>query len=114
MTQDGKVGDLFKEDPPEWSLRGDPYLWSEMKMQLSQVLLPKTPEELKTILNQSFLELTGKALTSRKHFYVAKFAHGGMSSGHVDPTFWRSKVIPLLIRRYKGKMPENREQDRQG
>jgi hypothetical protein len=100
MSSYSTVADLFQYEPGEWGLRGDPYLWAEMQVHLSGVPLPSNPEELKELLVHSFHTLTGNSLSSRKYFYVERFAHGGMSSGHIDPTFWRNKVIPLLMQRF--------------
>ena len=64
MQRFKNVGDLFQDVPWQWGLRGDPFLWEEMKRHLSKVPLPNSPEELRDILFQTFNELTGRPLWS--------------------------------------------------
>lgn len=101
MRQYSTIEDLFQDEPGEWGLRGDPYLWAEMQKYFSGVPIPDDEDHLRSCISKSFKSLTGKALSTRKHFYVDAFAHGGMSSGYIDPTFWRKKTIPLLIQRFR-------------
>ncbi len=96
------IADLFEERPPHWGLRGDPYLWAEMKLHFSSTPLPASVSELETLLVEAFAALTGLPITS-KDFIVAdryRSPHGGMSSGAVDPGFWRDLAVPLLIARF--------------
>jgi len=44
--------------------------------------------------------LTMSAASEQDSFFVEKFSHGGMSSGHIAPQFWREQVIPLIQIRY--------------
>jgi hypothetical protein len=101
MRQYSTIEDLFQDEPGEWGLRGDPYLWGEMQKYFSGVPIPGDEGHLKSCISKFFKSLTGKALSTRKNFYVDGFANGGMSSGYIDPTFWRKKAIPLLIQRFR-------------
>ena len=91
---------LFDVEPFQWGLRGDPYLWEEMKEKFNYRLLPETPEELESIIVAEFETITGKQITDRREFKIERFSHGGMSSGYISPEFWREKAIPLIISRY--------------
>ncbi len=51
--------DLFINEPPQWGLRGDSYLWNELKADLSIYPLPADNSELKEILAREFLKRTG-------------------------------------------------------
>ncbi len=94
------LGDLFFREPDEWGLRGDPYLWAEMRSFLADRPLPSSREELSDAVTSAFQELTGHPLVAtRDSFAIERFAHGGMSSGHIDPAWWRSKALPLLSAR---------------
>lgn len=93
------VGQLFEPAPATWGLRGDPYLWRELQASLSGVLLPESVEELKAIIEAEFEKITGYKISHPENFKIARFAHGGMSSGMVSPPFWREKGLPLIISR---------------
>jgi len=94
------IGDLFKKEPIQWGLRGDPYLWMEMGEYFSTVQIPSSVSDLEKEIERAFLLFTGKTLSHRENFFVEKYAHGGMSSGGISPEFWRNQAIPLLIERY--------------
>lgn len=90
------MGDLFDVGPMGWGLRGDPYLWKEMKEHFASTCLPNSKSELESLVSNAFKELTGHQISENKFFYVKRFAHGGMSSGMVAPDYWKNKVIPYL------------------
>jgi molybdenum cofactor cytidylyltransferase len=87
---------LFEEHPYQFGLRGDVWLWREMQERLRDTSMPESAESLACIVRALFEELTGAALTAPEPFFVPKYSHGGMSSGYVDPRWWREKAIPLL------------------
>jgi len=80
-------------------LRGDPYLWQEMEHALAAAPLPASPAAVADLLANLYLQLVGEALHAGRHTFVARFAHGGMSSGYVDADFWLTQGLPLLQRR---------------
>jgi hypothetical protein len=92
---------LFEDEPVQWGLRGDPYLWREMKATLSSYNYPGTEEQLTALLEQIYQQLTGRPLTNPDPIFVERYSHGGMSSGYVSPSFWAEKAIPLLRARYR-------------
>lgn len=94
------VGNLFKSKPPRWGLRGDSFLWQDLARVFRAVPLPDTVDTLKTMLEAAFLAITAHPIHTRDMFYVERYAHGGMSSGRVDPDFWRQIGIPLLLSRF--------------
>jgi len=57
---------------------------------------PATPEGLTSVIAEAFEELTGFPLSHADPIYVEKYNHGGMSSGYVQPRFWRETPVPLL------------------
>lgn len=93
---------LFVEEPLTWGLRGDPYLWRAMAVQLANAPWPDSLEQLDAMLTQAFEQLTGRGLDAQGHFFVEAFAHGGMSSGGISPQFWRDQGLPLLRKRWAG------------
>jgi len=96
MEKPSAVSDLFQDDPQRWGLRGDPHLWREMRQHLEGVGCPTTSEGLASVIEAAFQELTGFPLSHADPIYVQKYSHGGMSSGYVDPKFWRETAVPLL------------------
>lgn len=101
MTDIQTVGDLFSDKRHSWGLRGDPYLWDEMRLHFEKVPLPVDELSLIDQLNQAFFDLTGQPLSSLEVVCVERFAHGGMSSGKVSPEFWRNTAIPQLAERFR-------------
>lgn len=102
-----RLGELFSWEPDEWSLRGDPYLWAEMRTVLTDHPLPASKEALADSVTAAFLELTERDLyTARDPFSVERFAHGGMSSGYVDPAWWRDEALPQLAARLRAHRDE--------
>jgi hypothetical protein len=100
MSRCKVIGDLFEEEPERYGLRGDMYLWIEMRAHFSEAPLPATPSELEDQLAHAFLLLSGHPLSSPESFRVERFAHGGISSGLVSPGFWRKRATAIIKERY--------------
>ena len=88
---------IFERKPRRWGLRGDPYLWDEMRERCAGESLDYDDCSLAGLVSEFFKEVTGQPLTFDTNAYVERFAHGGMSSGYVSGSFWISHGIPLLI-----------------
>ena len=95
-----KISKIFEEEPEQWGLRGDPYLWRELKDRLASIEMPETPDQLKSIIEKEYEEATGHPIDHKGHFKVERFMHGGMSSGGISPEFWSSSAIPMLVKRH--------------
>ena len=93
------VADLFIENQETWGLRGDPFLYMEMRQALAQVPLPNDAEELDRLLYLLFESLTGVSPHSAGDIFIERFSRGGMSSGYVCGEYWREKCIPGLKKR---------------
>lgn len=97
MTMD----QLFDEEPEQWELRGDPYVWAALRERLAGLPLPADDTTLEETLLTVFTSVVGVDLRTElaDRVYREEFAHGGMSSGPVHlPTWWDS-LIPLLVGR---------------
>jgi hypothetical protein len=90
---------LFKVEPSQWGLRGDPYLWKEMKSALGFLPLVESEAQLILLVEKTFDQLTGLPLNTNDDIFIERYSHGGMSSGYVCTDFWRKKVVPLLLTR---------------
>jgi hypothetical protein len=73
------------------------------------VPLPESANTLKAMLEAAFFALTAHPISSRDMFYVARYAHGGMSSGHIDPGFWGRIVFPLLLSRFTAQLSPSKD-----
>jgi hypothetical protein len=102
METQKTLSKIFQDEPARWGLRGDPFLWREMKATLENYEYPETEEQLTHLLEQTYQQLTGSSLTDREPIFLERYSHGGMSSGHVSPEFWAEQAIPLLLARYRG------------
>ena len=91
---------LFDKEPSQWGLRGDPYLWREMRIYLEKTPLPASADELIALIEMIFEALTGHPISERNFFLVERFSDGGMSRGLISPEFWRDKVLPIMRVRY--------------
>ena len=90
---------LFESEPATWGLRGDPYLWREMKAEAPGYPWPASDEVLVEAVRQMFVKLTGEPLEGDDPVFVEKYSHGGMSAGHVSRVYWSEIAIPLLVSR---------------
>ena len=100
MTSLKTIASLFEKEPPHWGLRGDPHLWNEIRTSFEQTPLPDSAEELIALIQTMFTTLTGHSISERTMFFIERFSHGGMSSGHISPDFWRDEVIPMMHGRF--------------
>ncbi|QEY72832.1 hypothetical protein [Pseudomonas denitrificans (nom. rej.)] len=106
MSRLTSVADLFHEEPIQWGLRGDPYLWREMAEHLAATPWPASETELTQLLTRLFEQLAGIGLGHPSHVHLPRHAHGGMSSGMISSAFWRERAIPLLVERYRTLSPQ--------
>jgi molybdenum cofactor cytidylyltransferase len=100
MTTSKSVASLFVKEPMHWGLRGDPYLWREMSAHFEQMPLPDAADELISLIETTFEVLTTHSISEREMFFMERFSHEGMSSGHISPDFWRETGIPMMRDRY--------------
>jgi hypothetical protein len=95
-----KVSEIFEEEPRHWGLRGDPFLWRELKEIFKEIDMPDTPQELQVLIEKEYEKSTGHPISYQKNFGIERFRSHGMSSGFVGPSFWVSTGIPLLVGRH--------------
>lgn len=92
---------IFEEQPEQWGLRGDPYLWEAMKQSFSTVPATISQEDFVQSFETTFAKITGTPLTPGRHVLLPEYAHGGMSGGKIIGDFWIETALPLLLERLK-------------
>lgn len=98
----GSVGALFDRGVTQWGLRGDVYLWQELRARFADTALLPSWFDLRSQLAAVIEEIIGVPLDdSREAVYVPEFDPGrGMSAGSVSPSWWVKTGIPILLDRY--------------
>lgn len=95
------IGSLFQHWDKSWGLRGDPYLWDELRQLLLKEPLPASLTQLVALIEKSFEQLVGAPLSAPvDSIYVDRYNQGGISGGHVCLPFWRNEAIPEIQRKY--------------
>jgi hypothetical protein len=90
-------GNLFEKTPMNWGLRGDPYLWEEMKKYFIETPMPSSQQEISDHIFRAFEKITGHSILETQNFYVERYAQrSGISSGMIDLSYWRETAIPYL------------------
>jgi hypothetical protein len=100
LKQEINASSLFDAKPDQWGLRGDPYLWEEMKHAIGGLHLIESEVQLISLVERTFEQLTGVSVSTSGDILIERYKHGGMSSGYVSTEFWRNIAIPLLRVRY--------------
>ena len=95
------VGELFENEPDQWGLRGDQFLWQEFKEKLSDQPLPEDVHQLERLLENCFFEATGRSLSFSSEFFVDRLAQENMSRGGISGATWRYRFFPLVIARFQ-------------
>ena len=93
------IGDLLVLEKEGWGLRGDPWLWMELRKSTARIPLPGTKKELTTLLRNLVLARTNTTMLDGDSVYIARFSRGGMSSGHISLRFWEQEGIPAIVER---------------
>ena len=93
--------EIFKLEPFQWGLRGDPELWKELSVKFENYDDSKSESEFRINLEFEFNELL-KTGTKRSEdvFWFERFSQQGMSGGSVSLAWWINKGIPLLVQNY--------------
>jgi hypothetical protein len=76
---------LFRPEPIQWGVRGDPFLWRAMARALRSRPFPDTGDKLDALVEGEFARLTGSKLLEEKFvdesdsIYVKRYARGGVN-----------------------------------
>lgn len=99
--------ELMQSRPKQWGLRGDPYLWDEIRQHLANVRVPINQDTLTQIIQQAFEDITGQPINNGSNIFIERYSQGGISSGRVSSHFWNNKAIPFLIQNNEKKQQNN-------
>jgi hypothetical protein len=97
MSDTRYLSEMFNIQPPNWGLRGDPWLWQDMKQAFAETPFPHSSRELVADIRRIFKEKTGVELDEKARPYVEAYDHGGTSAGKVSGKWWLTTAMPLLI-----------------
>lgn len=95
------LSQLFTTQPRQWNLRGDPWLWRDLAQRIDAAKVPANADEFVVWLEAEFEQLVGVPISHTEIVFVKQYAHGGMSSGCVNPQFWRETVVPFLKKKFE-------------
>lgn len=104
----GTVGALFDREPVQFGLRGDAYLWRELRAKFATTPLPSDWHDLRQLIEDGVHNVVGDFpsrgsldhQTAGSTVYVPAFDPGhGMSAGSVDLSWWSRTGIPILLDR---------------
>jgi len=108
---EGTIGALFERPPTQFGLRGDAYLWRELRARFAGTPLPEHWHTLRNLLTDAIEQVVGESLTGRESIpwhdhpsvaiYVPEFDPGhGMSAGAVHAPWWIHTGVPILLDRF--------------
>ena len=92
---------IFEDEPKKWGLRGDPFLWAELREESAGKEFPFDEDAIVEMVCRKFESVSGVPLTYDARPYVEKYAHGGMSSGHLSGLFWMGRGMAKLFENFK-------------
>ena len=92
---------LLTPAPERWGLRGDPFLWEELRASLGRQELPDSVSALLKTISARFRELTAHKLLNEGQLFIKRYSHGGMSSGYIDMGYWRGPLWRELVSRFR-------------
>jgi hypothetical protein len=98
---------VFSEVPNCWGLKGDSFLWEEMKKHFSKTAEMPSERRFLDELYHAFKMLTGRSANSAHIFYMDRYEGEHITSGMVDPRSWDRVVFPMLISRFRGMRVNN-------
>ena len=93
------ISSIFGEHPEQWGLRGDLYMWEDLKNRFSRQYLPYLKDNFISDIYNIFREVAGEELGSQEMTYVRQYDHGGISGGYLSHIFWIETALPLLLLR---------------
>jgi len=101
-TANDTVGSLFDHEVTQWGLRGDTYLWRELRSRFADVPLPATASDLRVLLEKAIADILGTTLDQADDVvYTPAFDPGhGMSAGSISTIWWRETGVPTLLDRF--------------
>ncbi|MGW3945518.1 GIY-YIG nuclease family protein [Micrococcus endophyticus] len=96
------VGDLFRERPEQYGLRGSDGLWTELRVRFASEPMPASRAELQGLVESAIEEILGEATPyDRESVHMDRYNVGGMSQGLVHLPWWRETAVPMILDRWQ-------------
>ncbi|MBK8442859.1 MAG: hypothetical protein IPL35_05335 [Sphingobacteriales bacterium] len=107
ILDEKSCSNIIFEEPYQYGLRGDIYLWKELKTVFENSKI-NNADEFEKLLYSTFESITMNKPTMGKNYGVRRYNFGGMSSGMICSDFWIERGFPLLIERYENEKNNSR------
>jgi|SRR5690554_2454829 len=94
---------IFLDSPESWGLRGDPFLWEELKENMMNTSDDLTYFNFKDTLKKKINDLIDSKgeINESGQIYFSSYPQDGMSGGYISKEWWEENGIPTLISRLK-------------
>jgi hypothetical protein len=104
----GTLGDAFDVIHRQWGLRADPHVWAAVRDRLADTPTPVGEAAIRAAFVAAIDEVADVDIDTvdEPSVYRPHLNHGGMSGGHVDVGWWRTKGLPLLVARATARRPD--------
>ena len=97
------IGQIFEEKPKKWKLKGDQFLWEEIRLVFIKHNREFTVSTFQSSLNgfiSGFIIKHGKKI-SNDIVHIDKFPFDGQSRGSISLGWWKRRGVPLLVNRFE-------------
>jgi len=94
---------IFIDEPKKWGLRGDPFLWLELKDKLDGESFESLYDFKKTLTNEFKLIIQQGTLNDTREIVRMgnKYPRNGMSGGLVSLDWWKEEGLPYLFNKFE-------------
>ena len=96
------VGDLLREHPEQYGLRGSVGLWTELRVRFAREPPPASRDELKGLVDGAIDEILTEATPyDRVSVNMDRCTGGGMSQALIHLPWWRETAVPMILDRWQ-------------
>jgi hypothetical protein len=90
----------LKKNQSNGGLRGDPWLWRELRFKFESVPMPETSVALKELIEIEYELARGTLFRIKRILVLSDLIMAECLEGGINPDFWIKKGIPLLVSRH--------------
>lgn len=100
------IAQIFEERPKKWKIKGDQFLWEEIRLVFIKHNRDFTVGTFQSSLNgfiSGFIIKHGKKI-SDDIVHIERFPFDSASRGSISLGWWKRKGVPLLVKRFEEKV----------